>query len=324
MHLFNLRNVDEDMYSIMRELVIEPNAKSIINNLFHFLYMNDEFATFVPEDDVEKFKSLGLTYLQTLGKDIDSLAYFESRLQAGVEYNRVKLPLVLYESAMQKLRTLIFEKLPVELEQSVLIRLQIYVSKIISFDMSITNDSYIHDAVFDLQKSVVTLQEENKKYKLHSGLDPLTKTLHSEMILAAAKRAPLKAAQKGHIASYIMFCFPDVISINGRHGHASGDKFISGAIHKVKEAVPKGCQLGRYAANKFLIVMTSDGQSATLDLMRQLREMVKGRTITVGDAILPVTLVLAGRVHKDNEPIETTIDKLSQKLHNVLGQERAA
>ncbi|MFK8069235.1 MAG: protoglobin domain-containing protein [Gammaproteobacteria bacterium] len=59
----------------------------------------------------KRLRNTQRSYLETLGKDYDSAAYFELRLQIGLRHALIELPLSLYQCSYLYLQGLILKKL---------------------------------------------------------------------------------------------------------------------------------------------------------------------------------------------------------------------
>ena len=98
--------------------VIEPNVDGIIEDFYEALERSAEFQAMVQERDrINRLKMTQRKYLLSLGREFNSLDYFESRLRVGAAHERAGVSLSLYQSFYCQLQNMLLSLIPDEIRQ---------------------------------------------------------------------------------------------------------------------------------------------------------------------------------------------------------------
>ena len=290
LRLFELNASDEATAEVLHEFVIEPNCKQIVYHFYNYLFQHDEFTGFLPVSKLEVLKATQGEYLLSLGRQFTQQHYFDGRLRVGVAHSRIGMPLALYESAYQKLRTLILERIPEELEKAQVIRLQLFTIKIISLDMSLALDSYMLSNIDSLAESVDVLKAQNKKYKYRSEIDPLTHALNRTNILNVIKDEISVASMQSEKLSVVMLDFEGLRSVNAKYGHLAGDYVLKQAVERICDLLDEKSHIGRYGGDEFLLSVVAIDEKETHKLVKEIKASIEGEAFSAGKHKINISL----------------------------------
>ena len=158
--------------------VIQPHVDSIIEDFYDALEPTAEFQTLVRgRDQINRLKMTQRKYLLSLGRDFDSLDYFESRLRVGTAHERAGVSLSLYQSFYCQLQNMLLSLVPCEIRQKpdAFAELAQFIIKITSLDMSLAIETYHSTQVHDLEDSITFCREDTAQTGQPPGLRRISK-----------------------------------------------------------------------------------------------------------------------------------------------------
>jgi diguanylate cyclase (GGDEF)-like protein/PAS domain S-box-containing protein len=157
--------------------------------------------------------------------------------------------------------------------------------------------------------------QELKVRKALSYIDPLTEVFNRHFLTHE-----LETLLVAHTAQSIGVLFFDVDSfktINDTYGHAFGDAVLQGVARSVAGNVKEQDIVIRYGGDEFVVLLIGlDASDLTLVLER-LMVVFKGTVIRRGPIEHPVLVSLGATMRKDDEPIETTIERADQAMYTA-------
>lgn len=112
--------------------------------------------------------------------------------------------------------------------------------------------------------------------------------------------------------SLIMLDIDHFKRINDRHGHLAGDRALMALAEMLREAVPSGCEVGRWGGEEFLVLCPDMGLADAYLLAETLRELVLGLELPeIGGLSCSFGVVEAA----DGESGEKVMGRVDQALY---------
>jgi hypothetical protein len=178
--------------------VIQPHVDSIIEDFYDLLEQTADFQAMAQgPDQVSHLKMTQRKYLLEMGRQFDSLDYFESRLRVGAAHVRAGVSLSLYQSFYCQLQNMLLSLVPCEIRQKpdAFAELAQFIIKITSLDMSLAIETYHSTQVHDLEDSITFCREESELLRRSLRFDTVTR-VHSRAFVVQALAEGLSRARR--------------------------------------------------------------------------------------------------------------------------------
>lgn len=300
--------------------VIQPHVDSIIEEFFDALEPLPEFQSLVQgRVQINHLKMTQRGYLLSMGQDIDTPEYFESRLRVGAVHQKTGVSLSLYQGFYCQLQNMLLSLIPGEIRQKpdAFAELAQFIIKVTSLDMSLAIETYHSTSVHDLEDSIIMCREESETLRATLRVDPVTR-VHSRAYVIQALIDRLKRAQdKGEALCAVMADLDHFKEINDNYGHLVGDRVLHDVATRMVTGARSSDIVGRYGGEEFLIIF----EGATLDVARDLAERIRIRVLAdpfIENAEqLFVTVSLGVAVARDDESAEALISRADQAMYEA-------
>ncbi len=170
--------------------------------------------------------------------------------------------------------------------------------------MNVEDDSYI-DRLYEVRKEESNLVDrlvEERMYLANTiKIDPLT-GLYNRRILPKIRE----------IGTVIMCDIDNFKTINDTYGHDVGDEAIKAVGHTILDNIRVGDVACRFGGDEFLIVFTTDLFDVIDKRMKKIANDVN-KAIVLPD--FPITLSVGVVFNKDDEKLESLLEKADQALY---------
>ena len=302
----------------LQDLVIRPNADTIVDNFYESVAGIGEFGKFVNErSDGAKLKETQKRYLLSLGVGFDTSRYFEERLRIGFVHQRLGVPQSLYQCSFQLLQNLLIRKIPqqLRLHDSSFEEMIHFILKISALDMSLAVESYCAARMIGLEKSLKNVRGESERLHHLAVTDWLT-DLHnhsfSRQFLAEAidraktERSPL---------CVIMADLDHFKAINDLHGHLVGDHVLRIAAARMTSAARDGDEIARYGGEEFLFILPNTDIKGGRDVAERVRLRIKSDAIKSGNERIQVSLSLGVAETREFDTVDSLIARADAALY---------
>lgn len=101
----------------LEDLVVRPNAESIVDSFYTSLVTIEDFNSIVAKhSDPGRLKDTQRRYLLSLGVGFDRPEYFEERLRIGAVHQTIGIPQSLYQCTFQSLQFLLMQHIPQQVQ----------------------------------------------------------------------------------------------------------------------------------------------------------------------------------------------------------------
>jgi two-component system cell cycle response regulator len=300
--------------------VIQPNVDTIIEEFYLALAQTDDFRSLALDGgQVSHLKMTQRKYLLSLGRDFDTLDYFESRLRVGAAHERVGVSLSLYQSFYCQLQNMLLALIPDEIRQKpdAFAELAHFIIKITSLDMSLAIETYHSTEVHDLEDSITVCREESELLRRSLRFDTVTRVHSRAFVVQALDEKLVCALKNGDPLCAVMADLDHFKKINDEHGHQVGDHVLHDVATRMVTGARGSDIVGRYGGEEFLIIF----EKASLDVARDLSERIRIRVLAdpfIEAAMkLHVTVSLGVAEAHDGDDAETLIRRADMALYEA-------
>jgi two-component system cell cycle response regulator len=300
--------------------VIQPNVDTIIEEFYLALAQTDDFRSLALDGgQVSHLKMTQRKYLLSLGRDFDTLDYFESRLRVGAAHERVGVSLSLYQSFYCQLQNMLLALIPDEIRQKpdAFAELAHFIIKITSLDMSLAIETYHSTEVHDREDSLTVCREESELLRRSLRFDTVTRVHSRAFVVQALDEKLVCALKNGDPLCAVMADLDHFKKINDEHGHQVGDHVLHDVATRMVTGARGSDIVGRYGGEEFLIIF----EKASLDVARDLSERIRIRVLAdpfIEAAMkLHVTVSLGVAEAHDGDDAETLIRRADMALYEA-------
>ena len=295
--------------------VIQPNVDGIIEEFFNALEPLPEFRALMQDRvQINHLKMTQRKFLLSMGQDIDTPGYFESRLRVGAVHQQRDVSLSLYQGFYCQLQNMLLALIPDEIRQKpdAFGELAQFIIKITSLDMSLAIEVYHNTQVHDLEDSIIMFHEESKTLRATLRVDPVTRVHSRAYVIQALIERLQRAQDNGASLCAVMADLDHFKDINDTYGHLVGDRVLHDVATRMVTGARSSDIVGRYGGEEFLIIF----EGATLDVARDLAERIRIRVLAdpfIENAEqLFVTVSLGVAVAREDETAEARISRADQ------------
>ena len=313
LRLFDLEEIQSETVDLVHKFVIEPNVQKIIDGFYEYLLTHAEYSNYISNQDVvSRLVITQQNYVSGLGKNYNSLKYFEDRLRVGLAHHRIGMSLCLYQTSYYRMQEIILDMIPKELEEHIARDMRKFVLRVIGLDMSIAIDSYHFTSLKSLQDSIVDLEHKEKKLKELVERDPLTKIQNRSGILGQLAKLIDKMDNRLPL-SIIMVDLDNLNQINDTYGHLAGDHVIKGAISRLA-TVLQGYPFGRYGGDEFMILLPKFNGEDALKFAEKIKVVMAEKPFELGKRSISLTISQGVTEISYNEKVVKAIQRVDSAL----------
>ena len=315
-----LSESDEVLAQQLHAHVIDPHVTEIVAAFYERMMDIAEFANILGNGhDMIRLKHTQTDYLLSLGLNINSADYFESRLRVGVTHAQVGVPLSLYECAYLFLKENIIKAFPTILQNETgkFVQLVGFLNKITTLDMSLAIETYHLSKVQTLEKALKSLEQLDAELRHKVATDALTGVASHGQCLSALRRA-IKMAQRNNTPLCVgMADLDNFKRVNDTHGHQVGDDVLSDVAGRMQGAVRSFDTLGRYGGEEFLIVMDNANADTAYEIAERVRYRVASSPVKTRSEEVKMTVSVGLAELKPGDSVDSLVKRADEALYKA-------
>jgi len=290
LHLLEFSGADRALVEKMHMFVIQPNLATLVDRFYEYVLAHPQFREFASDaSTIAKLTHTFHDYLDTLGKNYESIDYFNDRLRVGIAHHRIGMSLMLYECAYHKLQSLLLNEIPAELNEKLFAGLQDIIRKVVALDISLAIDSYNLESFKGFKDEIRQLFSQEEKMKHYASIDPLTGVENRSAILQRIKQI-ISGSSDAESYALVMIDIDNLRSINDEQGHLVGDHLIKGVVDRIRSELEKHDVLGRYGGDEFLLLLKGVGLDQAVEKMKNIYRKVCKEEFDIGQGKIKVSI----------------------------------
>ncbi len=300
--------------------VIQPHVDGIIEEFYDALEQTAQFQAMVQgRARINHLKMTQRKYLLSLGREFDSLDYFESRLRVGTTHERAGVSLSLYQSFYCQLQNMLLALVPGEIRQKpdAFAELAEFIIKITSLDMSLAIETYHSTQVHDLEDSITLCRTESELLRRSLRFDTVTRVHSRAFVVQALAEALVSAEDSDEPLCAVMADLDHFKDINDAHGHQVGDHILHDVATRMVTGARSSDIVGRYGGEEFLIIFENAPLDVAHDLAERIRIRVLGDPFIEDSTKLHITVSLGVAQARAGDDAETLIRRADMALYEA-------
>ncbi len=323
----NFSAADHGLAQRLQTEVIRPNITAIVDDFYAWMDTVDEIGEMLHGGvDVERLKVTQTAYLQSLGMDYDTPKYFESRLRVGQTHAWIGLSLSLYNCAYYWLTQFILARFPERFQSRNhdLRKIQNFLHKIVSLDISLAIETYHAVQVNSLEESLARTQEQKDRLRLAARTDSLTGLPNHDTIIAELNVALREVTQGKHSVAVVMADLDHFKRVNDTYGHLAGDKVLTEVARRMRSALRGLDLVGRYGGEEFLMILYNATPESMQTVAERVRQRITANPIKSPDISLDITMSMGVTLARKGEKADEAIARADAALYaaKAAGRDR--
>ena len=304
----------------LQDLVVRPNADSIVDSFYASLVENETFDSIVDKhSNRERLKGTQQRYLLRLGVDFDKRQYFEERLRIGSVHQSIGVPQSIYQCSFQWLQCLLIQHIPrrVRRDHSEFEEMLQFILKITVLDMSLAVESYCAARMFGIEKSLESVRGERERLHHLAVTDWLTDLHNHSYSRHFLAEALDNAGAEESPLCVIMADLDHFKKINDVHGHLIGDQVLRVAAARIISGARTGDEIGRYGGEEFLLILKNTDTAEGKDVAERVRIRINSDTVHCRNTEIEVSLSLGIAQAREDDNVDTLIDRADAALYTA-------
>ncbi|NIA21901.1 MAG: diguanylate cyclase [Anaerolineaceae bacterium] len=300
--------------------IIAANIDPIVDEFYAHLMKFAELKSFLSDRQVlARLKGAQKQHLLSIGKDLDHLSYYESRLRVGQIHERVGLQQKWYLGAGVIFFNIIAAKLkdPFAGDTDQLAAHLCTLKKLLTLDISLAVETYHQATTQRLEGILGQLNEAQQTLQQISRLDGLTQINNRRFLMEALEMEVYRSHRFDHPLCLAIMDIDHFKVINDTHGHTFGDFCIQTLVRHLKDNIRQSDILGRHGGEEFAIGLVETHLDAALQILERARLAIALKTIEQDgkSATLTVSVGMA-----ELTPDVQGLDVLMQRADEALYQ----
>jgi len=320
-----LNEASQELTDLLHARVVGPAQEELHRAFFGATQQQTSFAKVAGAAEVaSRLRRHQRHYVATLGHDLLSHGYFESRLEVGAVHRRIGTPLPDYVAVALALEralvSAVEEQLEAEPELSK--RLVDHVLAISGLDLSLAMEAYHRLTLEDLETHLARARDDHEQLQTVTRRDSLTGTSTREFMLHTLDHA-LHEARTMHLAlSVAMLDLDHFKRVNDTHGHLVGDAVLRSVAARMREALRDDDLVGRYGGEEFLLILRGAPLATATSVSDRLRKRISAEPVEHDGLHVHVTASIGIAQLGPGEDAPALIGRADQALYRAQNMGR--
>ncbi len=300
--------------------VMHPCQQQIVDDFYARLMQKPEFMHIINQGgvDLAGLKKTQTAYLATLGKDFNTLSYFDARLKIGWVHYQVGVPLSLYQSAYRILQEIFIREIcsliAADDERLAMIN---YALKVSCLDMSLAVSAYHSTTVNNLEDSLRNIQYERLQLMQKASTDELTGLPNREVVRKRLMRELIDLRNHKHGIYLIMADLDYFKTINDEFGHLTGDYVLKGVAARIRQSLRGTDMVGRYGGEEFIILLINKTEQQAELIAERIRTHVNEAPYNANGEEIDITLSQGLACAYASDTADTLIERADKALYEA-------
>lgn len=323
--MMGLSNINHAHIKFLHEKVIQPYAKSIVDDFYDVLFTFPEIKNYLlSRVNIEHLKQTQLLYLKSYGINFDTPEYFEQRLKVGQVHAQIGLPLSFYQMSFRVLDELIIDYLVFHVsdDEGTILQHVKLVSNVSALDMSLAIETYHGKKIHEMSDSIHALMDERKSLVKKIDLDELTRAASRARVLDYVQNNIKNSSRHDYCFSIAMIDLDHFKYVNDKYGHITGDHVLKDTAARMMATLRNDDMLGRYGGEEFLLVLPG----ANIKIAKQITERICSRVnkepIRIDEHTIPVTVSIGVTECKKDDMEKILLARADHALYEAKNKGR--
>jgi diguanylate cyclase (GGDEF)-like protein len=282
--------------------LIEPKIDVLVEQFYELQTSVAEIALLIGDaDTLSRLKTAQRHYILDLFSGIYDLEYVNNRLRIGLVHKRIGVEPKLYLSAINTLKSLLFEVI-IQLFSDEPKRMSVIsaLDKLFLFDITLVFETYIRSLVSEIESSKEKseryacaleekVRERTQELEALTRIDSLTGLLNVRFLNESFTKTLRIAQRRSEPVSIAYLDINDFKVINDTDGHHRGDEILRTVGAAIKHVSRDEDSCFRYGGDEFCIILPNCQEEQASDIyMDRLNAEIKrhGENITISIGIV--------------------------------------
>jgi diguanylate cyclase (GGDEF)-like protein len=280
--------------------LIEPKIDVLVEQFYELQTSVAEIALLIGDaDTLSRLKTAQRHYILDLFSGIYDLEYVNNRLRIGLVHKRIGVEPKLYLSAINTLKSLLFEVI-IQLFSDEPKRMSVIsaLDKLFLFDITLVFETYIRSLVSEIESSKEKseryacaleekVRERTRELETLTRIDSLTGLLNVRFLNESFTKTLRIAQRRSEPVSIAYLDINDFKVINDTDGHQRGDEILRTVGAAIKHVSRDEDSCFRYGGDEFCIILPNCQEEQARDIyMDRLNAEIKRHeeniTISIG------------------------------------------
>ena len=252
--------------------LIEKQVDSIVEKFYSVQLSIDEVVVFLDDPDtLARLKQAQRQYILDLFSGQYDGVYVINRLRIGMIHRNIGVEPKLYISAINALKTILFEALDHAIESDEkLVAVKTALDRLLYFDTTLVFDSYIDSMISETEKAwrkteeyasslEQKVAERTAQLEELAKLDSLTRLYNQGSMREFSTKILASVQRRNSLLSLIYLDVDDFKEINDKHGHLEGDEVLKSIAKMIAENIRESDIACRYGGDEFCVVFPDSG-----------------------------------------------------------------
>lgn len=168
-----------------------------------------------------------------------------------------------------------------------------------------------------LYLSYVETYIATRELERHAITDPLTDLFNRR---AMGEFLSTEAARAERHDSYYAVLMADIDRfkrVNDIHGHEVGDQVLRQLSHRLKSAVRREDQVGRWGGEEFIVLLQGAGEHTAARVAEKIRSLVARTPFETSEGELDITLSIGAAVSRPQDTVDDVIGRADEALYRA-------
>ncbi len=168
----------------------------------------------------------------------------------------------------------------------------------------------------------LTIGGYQRRLEYMATTDKLTGIMNRQAFEYGFQRLRASSPHDGGPLSLAIVDIDRFKQINDRYGHGVGDRVIQHIAQLIGGSLRRSDRVCRWGGDEFLILLTGCDGDEALRRLDALSQLIGQAEITVGNAVMQVTVSCGVAQHRAKEPLDALIDRADLALYQAKQQGR--
>lgn len=304
--------------------IIANNVKLLVDAFYKHVVRFPELSRFIAnEQRLERLREVLISHLTSLGQDVRTLRYFESRLRVGVVHEKMGILHKWYIAAHSQIRTIITDLVLTQSEGRDARELLASLHKVLSLDLALAMETYHRSAVTRIEMLMHQLEVGQEEIRKLAQTDPLTGLFNRRQFFDRLESELHRGQRYGRPFCLLLLDLDDFKAVNDRFRHQMGDQVLKAIGCLLPTQIRHADFCGRLGGDELAVVLTEMSLPTAELIAERIRLSIMQKEFESGDARFSVGVSIGIAEWTPEIPDTGSLLRLAdESLYNVKSSGR--